>query len=366
MTFHIPRRKFLKTAAGVGAAGLASTLPFGRDAQAQKTVLTGVIWGGPWVELGKTIAARQDKVDVRWELLQGGSPSIIPKIQASWPNVPYDFVGQFNPLFYLWEKEDWAEPLTVEEMPNLKDLAEESLFRNKKGQIITVPLDIGAAFWAYRKDICPVEIKTMEDLLNPKLKGKIVIRDVTQGLNNNTLSYALAFGGNEDNMEPGWQFLQKLAKSGNVARVGKAETDFINALTTGEAAVGFWNMGGWGTVAKTFPVEYLIKDKKQAPGFQAFMFNEAFMIPRTGKNIKATKEFLNFFVNKENNEEWNRVLNFAPTNVKSARSELAKLIVFDKKEDREKYQYNIRYDVLNAQREAMLKRFETDVIPLLK
>lgn len=180
------------------------------------------------------------------------------------------------------------------------------------------------------------------------------------------MSYAVGTVGSEHNMEPGWQFVQKLVKSGNIGRVGKVEADFINSLTSGKCAAGFWNMGGWGTVAKSFPVEYLIKDKKEAPGFQAFMFIEAFMIPRTGKNKQAVKEYLNWFVSPENNEEWNRVLNFSPTNLKAKPTELAKLVTFEKKEDREKYQYHIRYDVLSDMREAMLKRFETEVIPYLK
>ncbi|MSO93041.1 MAG: extracellular solute-binding protein [Rhodospirillales bacterium] len=363
----MPRRRFLRTAAaGVGAAGLATALPFGRDALAQKVQLTGVIWGGPWHDGVKLITAKQSKVDVRWELHQGGSAAIIPKIKASWPNPPYDLVGQFNPLYYIWDREGWAEPFTVEDIPNLKDLPPDIFHRNAKGQIINVPISNGGAFWGYRKDICPVEIKTMEDLLNPKLKGKVMVRDATQGLNSNGLSYAVAHGGDEKNMEPGWEFLKKLAKSGNIGRIGKTEVEFINSLNSGECAAGFWNLTAWAAVVKNFPCEFLIRDRKEVPGFQIFMFNEGFMVPSTSPRKKEAKEFINFFIGAENNEEYNRSLGFAPTNMKSKPSDMAKHISFATKEERDKYQYNIDYDHLSTKREEMVRKFETEIVPNVK
>ena len=136
-----------------------------------------------------------------------------------------------------------------------------------------------SVFFGYRKDITPFPIKRMEDLLDPQLKGKVIVRDAT-GVNNKIVMFALAFGGNERNMEPGWAFLKKLAESGNIGRAGKTEVDFINAMTSGEVSVGFWNIGAWGKVAESFPCEFLLKSKSEAPGFQAGTFTEGFMIPK--------------------------------------------------------------------------------------
>ena len=366
MNSNISRRKFLhSTASGVGAAGMLSAFPWAMDAKAA-IQLTGVQWGGPWVESNDAVNKKQDMWDVRWELHTGGSAAIIPKIKAAWPNVRYDFVTQYNPLYYIWAREDWAEPFTEAEMPNLKDLAQDQIHRNSKGEAISIPLSIGGAFWGYRKDICPIEITRFEDLLTPKLKGQLVVRDAVQGLNNNGVSYALGNGGGERNMEPGWEFLQKLAKSGNIARIGKAETDFINALTTGEASAGFWNMGGWGTVAKDFPVEFLIKDKATHPGFQVFTFNEGFMMPKVAPNKEAAKEYLNWFISPENNTEYNRLLNYAPSNSKSTGTELSKVITFKTQAERDKYYHNLDWDHLSKKKDEMITRFEKEIIPLLE
>lgn len=95
----ITRRRFLNRAGGtVAAAGLASALPWRNEASAQSVQLVGAIWGGPWVEAAKAITAKNPKFNVKWELHIGGAANIVPKIQAAWPNVPYDFVGQYNPL----------------------------------------------------------------------------------------------------------------------------------------------------------------------------------------------------------------------------------------------------------------------------
>ena len=366
MTFYISRRKFLNsTAAGVGAAGLVSAFPWARNAHAA-TRLTGVQWGGPWIESIKKVNKKQDKFEFLWELHTGGSAAIIPKIKAAWPNVKYDIVTQYNPLYLIWDREGWAEPFTEAEMPNLKDLAQDQIHRNAKGEAINIPLSIGGAFWGYRKDTCPIEIKNFDDLLSPKLRGQLVITDVLQGLNFNGVSYALAHGGNERNMEPGWDFLKKLVKSGNVARVGKGETDFITALTTGEASAGFWNMGGWASVAKNFPVEFVIKDKATHPGFQIFTYNEGFCVPNVSPNKAAAKEYLNWFISPENNTEYNEPLGTAPANAKSEATGISKAITFETQEERNKYYHNSDWDHLTTIKDQMVLKFEKEVLPLMK
>ena len=273
---------------------------------------------------------------------------------------------QYNPLYFIWDREDWAEPFTEEEIPNLKDMVKSEQHLNKDGQTINIPLSIGGAFWGYRKDIVPFEIKEFDDLLDPRLKGQVVIRDVVMGLNNNGVSYAVANGGNEQNMEPGWDFLKKLVKSGNVARIGKAETDFITALTTGEASVGFWNMGAWGTVAKNFPVEFVIKDKATHPGFQVFTFNEGYVMPKVAPHKEEAKKYLNWFISPENNEAYNRPLNYAPANTKAKGTELSKKMMFETDEERAKKWHNLDWEHLANIKDEMVLKFEKEVMPLIK
>ena len=366
MSFDISRRNLLNTIGAAGAAGLASGLPFTREALAQKVQLTAVMWGGPWLEGSKAAAALQSKHDVRWELHTGGSAAIMPKIKAAWPNAPYDFVAQFSPQFITWEQEGWSEPITKEEIPNLKDVPDELIYKGKDGSILAVPLSVSATFFAYRKDICPFPIKKMEDLLDPRLKGKVNLRSATQGSNTNIVHYALANGGSVDNLEPGWEFLKKLAKSGNVGRFSNTEVEFINSLTSGECVAGFSNIGNWGKVAEQFPVEFLILDKKQAPGFQAGLFVEGFCILKSSKYKKEAKEFINSFIGAQANTAYNKPLNMAPPNSKSEATQLAKNIVFKTKEELTSNSIQYNWQLMADQLKTSIERFEKEIIPLTK
>lgn len=366
MNSDISRRRFLNAIGGVGAAGLASGLPFTRDALAQKVSLTGVMWGGPWLEGAKAAAALQNKYDVKWELHTGGSAAIQPKIKAAWPNPPYDFVTQFSPQFITWDREGWPEPITKAEMPALNDIPDDLIFKGKNGQILAIPLSISSTFFGYRKDICPFPIKTMQDLLDPRLKGKLNMRSATQGQNNNMVHYAIGNGGSVDNLEPGWEFLKKLAKTGNIGRFSNTEVEFINSLTSGECVAGFSNIGNWGKVAEQFPVEFLILDKKDAPGFQAGLLIEGFLILNTSKYKKESKEFINSFISPEGNTVYNKPMNMAPPNSKSQSTDLAKKIVFPTKADLDKYSIRYNWELLSQQGTASIERFEKEIVPLTK
>lgn len=330
------RRSLLHTtAAGLGL-GL---LPWARAALAQKASITGVFWGGPYLDAIKAVAARQDRADIKWELHSGGAAAIIPKIQGMWPKAPYDFVGSGDPQYPSWIAE---------------------------GKILNVPMSINAVFFGYRKDICPFPIKKMEDLLDPRLKGKVCVRDAVQGMNSNMVHYAVAFGGSPTNLEPGWEFLKKLAKAGNISRFAKTEVDFINSLTSGESVAGFSNLTNWGKVMEKFPVEFLIRDKKEAPGFQAGLFQEGIMILKSSPRKKETKEFLNFFLNPENNALYNKMVTNVPVNAKSESSELAKTILFKSKEEHDRKTLQFDWKYLNDRRQESIPRFEKEIVPLVK
>lgn len=363
MKSHLTRRTLLKaTAAGAGLAAL----PWTRSALAQKATLVGVTWGGPWIEGTKKIADKWTKSDFKWELHSGGAAAITPKIAAVWPQPLYDFVMGTDPHHLRWTTEGWTAPITAEEMPNLKDVPADLYTKNSKGEITIVPTSVGGNFFGYRKDICPFPIKKMEDLLDPRLKGKVCVRHVLQGLNSNVLFFALAFGGSDRNMEPGWDFLKKLAKSGNVSRIANSEVDFINSMTSGESAVGFNNNVNWAKVAENFPCEFLIRARSEAPGFQANTYTEGFMICKNSPRVKEAKEFLNFLLSPENNEIYNAAIKDAPANVKSkAHPSVANIVFRDSGERKEKTYYPDNA-YLATQQDAMAKKWEQEIVPILK
>lgn len=83
--------------------------------------------------------------------------------------------------------------------------------------------------------------QTWNDLLDPKYKGKIALPgDPRKGASSIAAVFAAALGngGSVDDIQPGIDFFEKLAKSGNLVSI----TSPVSALSTGQAAVVFdWN-----------------------------------------------------------------------------------------------------------------------------
>jgi putative spermidine/putrescine transport system substrate-binding protein len=362
----ISKRKLLKhVGAGLGATALFTTKPWIRRAVAAETTLVGVEWGGPWLEGAKMIAAKQTKYDIQWETHGSGSAAIMAKIKTAWPTPLYDFVSQFDPLYYAWLKEGWPEPLSIEEMPNLRDIPAEAFVRNDKGQIINVPISYSGRFWGYRSDKAPFAIKKHEDLFDPRLKGQICVPYVIQSQNSMVAMFALAYGGSEKNMEPGWEFMRKLAKTGNIGRVAKTEVDYINSLSSGECSVGIWSNAAWAKIAEVGPCVFL----NRVPGDKVFrtgLLTEGFMIPINSTKKKEAKEFLNFFVSPENNELYNKQLNFVPPNMKSKATKLAENIVFKTSEERKEFAIVFDFVALGAQQNEMNEKWEKEIAPLIR
>ena len=221
------RRSFLASSAALIAGASVSS-------RAQAPVpLTGIDWGGPLIEATRKISAADKNVDITWELHSGGAGTVLPKIKAAWPNPKYDIVACWNPVYVTMINEEWLEPLSPDELPNLRDVPREYLFTDKSGAIINVPRSLAGMFWGYRTDKAPVKVERIEQLFDSKLKGQICWPGPSINSNLQLLSLALSAGGNEQNMEPGWDLLKKLAKSGNIGRIAATETDFINSISTG-------------------------------------------------------------------------------------------------------------------------------------
>src|SRR6476469_8099396 len=127
------RRSFLATTAALAAG---TSLP----GRAQTTTqLTGIDWGGPLIEATRKISESDKDVAITWELHSGGAGTVLPKIKSAWPNPKYDIVAAWNPVYVTMINEAWLEPLTVDELPNLRDVPTDYFFKDKSGAIVNVP-----------------------------------------------------------------------------------------------------------------------------------------------------------------------------------------------------------------------------------
>ena len=352
----LTRRQTLLTGAAAAMAGSIGAI----GPAAAATELTAVEWGGDVVNAMKQIEGKQDQVKVNWVLHQGGSGAILPKIKATWPRAEFDYVAGWEGSFNGMLKEDWLVPVTTEMVPNLADIPPKIIVKNAKGQWMAVPRAVGGIYFAYRKDISPIEIKSIDDLFDPKLKGKICWPGPTQSMLLQIVALALHSGGNEHNIDSGWALMKKLAQSGNIGRIAVTDTDFTTSLTSGETVGGFYSEPQLTSVAKSFPVVRLTKQD----GMPTFLYQSGFAVFQNRPNLKETLAFINHAISPEMSELYASIAGEAPLNVKAKTPDNLKHLAFTPDEFN-KFVYVPDFGVVLTQQDAWAKRWESDIAPLL-
>lgn len=357
MTRKYTRRDFVKVAGGLAAASSSLGMPFINTAAAAEP-LSVVDWGPPWIDNTKKIAKAWGKSSINWTLHAGGAASILPKIKASWPNPPYDVIDNWSPVFKSMIREGWAETVTLADCPNLKDIPEGLIPKDENGNWKVIPRGSSGIFFSYVPDNCPIEINTIEDLLSPKLKGQILWPNPTLNTNLQVVALAKARGGDEFNMEPGWEFLRELAKSGNIGRVSANTSDVITSLETGETSVTFVDQGTLGGI-KGAKLQHLTKTD---PSMKTFMFVSGWAVLSSSKNKKLAFDFANATISRENSELYFKEVGEVPLHSKAkhdiehlrfAPDEIGKFAVVPD------------WDHLSKELDSWNKRFEKDIVPIL-
>ena len=356
------REVLIGGASALAAAGLTTTLPGANKAFGAQE-LTVVEWGGPYLEAMKAITEKDGGFDVTWELHAGGSAAILPKIKSQWPdNLVYDIVAGWTPVFISMVREGWAATVNLDNVPNLANVPEGLITKDDAGNWKNVPRNTNAAYFGYREDLCPIEITSVEDFLDPKLKGQICWPDPFYGVNIQMIMLAVQRGGDEFNMEEGWKFMKELARSGNIGRVFKTETDVLNSLSTGETSVAHANIGNFVTLGRKLPIRHLTK-VPNSPGLKPAIVVEGWSV-LNGDNTQAAFDFANMTISAENNEFWGENAGLPPTNSKAkVPDELLPFVFTD--EELAEFAFFPDWDYVSKQTDGWVKRFEQEIVPLL-
>ncbi|WP_027056472.1 ABC transporter substrate-binding protein [Mesorhizobium erdmanii] len=358
---RMTRRQFTKLASSAAVLSTAGPLSLGRALAAEK--ITAVEWGGAYLDASQAIAAKQTHVDVNWQRHAGGAMVIMSKIKSTWPKPGIDLLSGWDPSWQMVAKEGWAEPVTLEQVPNLADIPPKLLVKDGGGNIVNIPRTVASTFWIYRKDTIPFEITKVEDLLDPRLKGKICWNVPSLGSNLQMVMLALHKGGDERNLEPAWDFVKELARSGNIGRVANSDQDMTSSISTGETSMAFAAAFVIKDLARNFQLHYLNK-MDTASGFRTFIYQEGWTVLKGG-NTKAAFDFANFAISPENDATFNQISGAGlPANVKSVVSEELKPFSLNS-EEMNLHAYIPDWAYLSEQEAVWQKRWEQEIAPLL-
>jgi putative spermidine/putrescine transport system substrate-binding protein len=266
----------------------------------------------------------------------------------------------WDPVFRAMIKEDWLLPIDESIVTNLATIPDQFIQKNDKGQRMTVPLSTAGAFWGYREDLLPGGFNSIDDLLRPEFKGKLCVPYPINLTGLLIVSCAIQRGGNERNAEPGWDFIKELASKGQIGEICTSNSEYINAMASGQYSVGFWNNGGWFATAKNFPV----KIKNRMPDNKGFLYNEGFCVLK-GSPEKAAFEFANFFAEPKMNELYNMSLGSGPTQP-SAKTNPMLVDWYYKPDELPKYAYFADFAYLGSVMNEWNARWEREIVPLVR
>lgn len=143
-------------------------------------------------------------------------------------------------------REGMAEELTAKDIPELANLFPK-LVGKYDGRAYWIGVNPKSRGLAVRRDLVkvPAEV-TIKWLANKDLKGRLAVPTLGWGQGAILLALALANGGNESNIEPGFAFAKLVAPNINVIYRTTGET--VRLLTTGEAAVSYVNSNAAATL----------------------------------------------------------------------------------------------------------------------
>lgn len=326
--------------------------------------IKAVTWGGGYAEALEAITKGYTANPVAWSLYQSNSGEILAKTKAAWPNAPYDLSENWDADYVQIFNEGWLEGFTEADIPNLANVpAALKRFTYPDGRPYAVPISVGAMYWGYRKDVMPIEFTEVEQLLDPKLKGLICLPNITKGTGTILVVLAVALGGSESDVEPGWKFLKELAKSGNVGRVANSETDFSNSINSGETAVTFWNPVLWTAIKQNWECKILSK-AEGSKTLKSYFYQDGFVVYK-GPRSKQAMDFLNFLLTPAAQDAYNEALGQAPAIVGGKVPAAAADINFSD-EDYKKYAYFCDYSVMSREHDGWVKRWEKEIQPLLR
>ncbi len=197
-------------------------------------------WGGAFHDAFDSVKADIEKAaGVRLTIVtQAGAAAGLSRLEAQKASPQVDLWTSIESTAQAGLESGVVEPLPTGQIPNLKQVPD---------SLVT---PAGTAIWTslrgifYRADKVPFEIKTWEDLWDPRLKG-LVATSFVLDKGNFLIMAALINGGNEHAIDKGFEKVKALKP--NIALFYKTDAESIKFLQTGEAAVA-----GWGILPNVF------------------------------------------------------------------------------------------------------------------
>lgn len=206
----------------------------------------------------------------------------------------YDIVQAGNSQIENLIKEDYIQELDYDNIPNFKNLSE--LAKNPAydpGSKYSVEYLSSYTVIGYNKKTCPIEIKSVKDLLNPALKDTIVSITSSRRIMAMILD-SLGYDPNttdENQIKEATEFLKKMKSNVKIFDGDSPRKSLLN----GECSVALIYNGDLAIAMNEDPGTYAVADIDT--GY--VMASNEWCVPTGAKNKKEGEMFINYMLDAE-------------------------------------------------------------------
>jgi len=290
-----------------GSTGLTIGLGIAGASEAQTRTLVSTIFGGKFEdEYRKAIVTPfAQKYGAAVTLKYGDASQWLTSAIVNKASPEIDLLWLAYPQSVQAIVESLCQELKVEDIPNLAQV-EPIWFDGFKRR--GVGLDYASFGIAYRTDLVGAAPTSWVDLWKPEYRGKLALPDITASGGYETLVMAaIAHGGSEINIEPGFQALAKLRPS--VRKFYKSNPEAAQLLERGEVAVAGWFDGRtWGLLDAGVKANW-IAPKEGAPAGMV-----SYHIPAATRDPGLCKQFIDFAISKGPQDAFCNSMGYGPVN----------------------------------------------------
>jgi len=248
----IIRRNFLQGAAGVALGAMAPQLARAQEARELVIVSFAGALQEPHQWLARRMEARHPGLRIR--LVPSESQDVVAQIKAAQGFSPYDAMPNGEPPHLIGSREGYIQKADPKTLANYANVFPDFM---QKSQGFGVPVSYSLIGIAYNDKLVKTPPKAWTDLWKPEYRGKVGIPRASSNLGLGALVIAAkAFGGSEDNLDPGWAKLQELKPL-----VGRSPTQLLQMLEREEIAMApLWNNDAAGAAEKGLPIRFIQPD----------------------------------------------------------------------------------------------------------
>lgn len=312
------RRSLLKTASGLLMAP-ALPLILSRQALAQENTVTVGTWGGDYQNLlQKIVNPLASGSTVVFDTGNAVARATKVRAEKAARRSSMDITLLQDVDMYDLSRAEVLEPLTIKDIPNLANTAEQ--FRTS----YSIPHIFSAMVLVYNTDKIKTTPDSLRFALDPALRGRFGFSDILHV--GNTLFAGLANGGNMSSFDAGMKFLSEMKK--NEPKIFPSNEAVAAALKSGE----IWMTCMWKARALQWqdagiPLGFAIPKE----GAVAVTFEGA--VPRNSRNKAGAFKYLNAMLDPAGQVDFARAMGYAPTvNNANMPPELAKRVSFSAEE----------------------------------